>query len=267
MAIDVGGTKTLLAVFDESGQKIFEHRISTPEVYSDFLTSLQESLGGELGKYIFRACCCAIPAVELDRERGIGISFGNLAWKNVHIKEDLAKIFGIPIYVENDAKLAGLYEAITLNDINKILYITIGTGIGIAIITNGVIDTAIGDAGGRGILLDYEGKQTAWDDISSGRALAAKYSKRAGEIEDPGVWQEYVKPLAKGLEALIGLSEPDAIVIGGGVGAHLDKFGALLEEELHKHQAPKIEIPKILEAKRPEEAVIYGCYAYIKQQA
>jgi glucokinase len=268
LGIDIGGTKTLVAVFDHAGQIVFEQKIKTTNDYAQFLAELGKVIETVTQKYTVKAACCAITAVEFDRERGIGRTFGNLDWVDAPIKDDLGKLLGnVPVYVENDAKLAALFEFNIIGEFKKILYITIGTGVGIALVVDGVIDTQVGDAGGRGFMLEYDGQQKAWDDIASGRFIFEHYGKKASEITDPSIWQDYVKPLAKGLEILIGLMEPEAVVIGGGVGAHLEKFDGFLKEELQKYRIAKLKLPPIIKAQRSEEAVIYGCYDYIKQNA
>src|SRR5665213_2667584 len=104
-----------------------------------------------------------MPATEIDRSKGTGVLFSNLLWHNVSIKADLKRLLNYPVVVENDAKLAGLSEAMLLKDRAKVLYITISTGIGLAIIVNQTIDTAIGDGGGRTLMLEHGGKVVPWE--------------------------------------------------------------------------------------------------------
>jgi glucokinase len=58
---------------------------------------------------------------------------------------------------------------------------------------------------------------------------------------------------------------PDVIVLGGGVGAHYEKFKKPLQEELEEFKNPLVVVPPIVKAKHPEEAVIYGCYELARQ--
>jgi predicted NBD/HSP70 family sugar kinase len=265
IGVDVGGTKTLVAVLN--GQGVIKEKtvFPTPDSYAHFLKEI-ETCQHTFKTKDFKAGGVGIPSTIFNRDTGVAVRFGNLPWKNVSLQPDLEKIFACPIAVENDAKLAGLSEAMLLKDTySKVAYVTVSTGIGYALINKGVIDTSVGDGGGRTIMLDHKGKLMAWEDFASGRAITERYGKKAAEITDEATWKEISRNLAKGFVHLIAILQPEVIVIGGGVGTHFDRFGKLLTDELEKYKLPLNELPKLLPAGRPEEAVIYGCYDYAKQ--
>lgn len=255
----------MLAVFSPEGQILQQEKFLTPDKYEAFITELQKALKS-FSQYQIVAGCCALPAL-IDRDRGIGLEFGRLGWKNVPIKNDLEKLLApAKIYIENDAKLAGLSEALlTHGKYKNILYLTIGTGIGDGIITDGKIDVDYQDTEAGQMVLEHGGKLAKWEDMASGRAIVQRYGKKASDINDPKVWQDYVKLLAPGIDALVATLQPEAIIIGGGVGSHFDKFHSHLNKELDKYENNMIKMPPLLKARRPEEAVIYGCYDYIIQ--
>lgn len=267
LAVDIGGSKTLLAIFSESGEVVYKKKFPTNPVYSKFLSELKREVEDHFKGNELRLCCCAAPGY-IDRSRGIAKRFGNLKWHNVPLKTDISRILGgVSVVVENDAKLAGLSEALLVQKkYSNVLYLTIGTGIGDGIIINGKIDSNLEDSEAGQMVIEHEGKLMRWEDISSGRALMAKYGKKASEIEDPEIWAEYVLGLAKGIDALVAVLQPEVVIIGGGVGAHFEKFGKLLVQELEKFENGMIKMPPIIKATRPEEAVIYGCYDFIRQQ-
>jgi predicted NBD/HSP70 family sugar kinase len=265
LGIDIGGTKTLVASLDDQGTVIEKAKFPTDQNYSKFLEDLKQHIDG-LTAEDFRYCSVGIPATVIDRPAGKGISFGNLPWKGVPVRDDAARLAGCPAIVENDAKLAGLSEAILLKGAYRtVLYVTISTGIGFSLVINNVIDTSFGDAGGRALLLEHQGKIRSWEDFASGRAIVERYGQKASEITDQAIWQEISHDLAKGLILLIAMVQPEIMVVGGSVGAHFEKYGTLLAEELKKYSLPLIPLPKLIGAERPEEAVIYGCYELIKQ--
>ncbi len=268
LAIDVGGSKTLLAVFEASGDMVCECKIKTNSDYQQFLADVGGNLKKGLGQFEFSYACAAIPG-RIDFDKGIGLDFGNLPWQDVPIKKDLeAMLPDVKLLVHNDAKLAGLSESMSLNKkYEKVLYITKSTGIGGGVIIDDVIDEDFANFEPGQMLLEYEGKEQKWEDIASGRALKQRYGKQASQIDDPAIWQEYVKTLVIGFEDLLATIQPDAVVVGGGVGAHFEKFQTFLEAELKKINNPLVPVPPLLKAQRPEEAVIYGCYEYIKQNS
>lgn len=264
-AIDVGGTKTLVAVFTNNGEVKQEIKFPTPEKYDDFLTTLAATVA-ELEYDDFRAGAIAVPGV-LDRKNGVALTLGNLEWKNEPIQADVEKIFKCPFIIENDAKLAGFSEALLLKDkYKKVLYVTISTGIGIGLTENGVIDMSVSDTGGHQLHLEYRGERTTWEKLASGSTMVKKYGKRASEINDQKTWKEISDRIAVGLVSLIALIQPEVIVLGGGVGSHFTKkFKPVLIPILKKYESPMMPIPPVVQAKRAETAVIYGCYELAKR--
>ena len=268
LGIDVGATKTLFAVFDSGGKVAFEHKIKTPQNYEQFKAEVAAALSTELGKYKFSHCCCAVPG-WINFKDGIVIAFGRLTWQNIPIKKDLSELMpGIKIMFHNDAKLAGLSEAHVLHGkYRKVLYLTISTGIGGGLIIDDVIDPDFANFEPGQMQFENDGKSQKWEAFASGKALFEKYGQLATDIEDKTIWKAFSQLIALGLEELLATIQPDVVVFGGGVGAHFEKFKAYLEEDLNAIKNPMVPIPPLLKARRPEEAVIYGCYDYIKQNA
>jgi glucokinase len=265
LAIDVGGTKTLLAVFNTSGEIVHEHKFPTNHNYQKFLTDLEIASKAELKDYSIAYCCCAMPG-KIDRVRGIVLHCGNLKWQNVAVKEDLHRILKVPVLLENDANLAGLHEALLVQKkYSNVLYVTISTGIGDGIIINGKIDPSFADSEPGHIVMKHDGKLQKWEDFASGRALVQRYGKKAKDLNDASAWKQFAKDVAQGLDELIAILQPQIILIGGSLGTYFHKYGDFLVKELEKYQNTMVSIPPIVQAKRPEEAVVYGCYDFIKQ--
>ncbi len=265
VGVDIGGTKTLVAVLDEQAGIAEQAKFPTSQNYGEFLGHLRTTLSG-FRTSNFTAGGVAIPAVTIDREHGIGVNFGNLPWQNVPIKADLENLFHCHFVVENDAKLAGLSEAMLLQgQFQKVLYITVSTGIGIGLVVDGKIDLNVGDGGGRALLVEHEGQMVPWESFASGHAIVERYGKMAQDITDETTWQAIACDIAKGLIQIIALAEPEVIVIGGSVGTYFDRYGKLLKAEIEKYPMPLVKLPELRQAQRPEEAVIFGCYDLAKQ--
>jgi glucokinase len=253
-----------VAVLDDRGVIKEEVKFATPKSYGDFLLELKHA-ATSLKIDDFKAGAIGIPG-QVDRKRGRGIKFGNLPWENVNIQHDAEQIFHCPTVIENDAKLAALSEAMLLKDhYNKVVYITISTGIGYALIMDGVIDTGIGDSGGASLLLEHKGKLMPWEDFASGQAIVKRFGKMAEDITDKSSWEIISREFAQGMIQIIAMLEPDVIVIGGSVGNYFDRYNKLLETALKKYKLPIVDLPAMLQAQRPDKAVVYGCYDLAKQ--
>lgn len=264
VAVDIGGTKTLVAVFNEHGEITEERRFPTPQDYQEFLRQMAD----EVAKFTTRTFKHGVAAVpgKLDRQTGTAIEFGNLPWNNVPIRDDLAKVFACPVQIENDANLAALSEARQLQDrYRKVLYMTVSTGIGGGFVVDGQLDPETIDAEIGHQLIERDGKPVTWESFASGKAIFNKYGKRASDITDKSAWKDISHNLSIGIYNLIQTYTPDAIVIGGGVGGHLDKFKEPLITQLQSYQ-PAITLPEIREAHRPTQAVIYGCFELAKSR-
>jgi predicted NBD/HSP70 family sugar kinase len=264
VGVDIGGTKTLLAVLDEHGVIKEQKKFPTPKNYDNFILELKHTLT-QLDHQDFRAGSVAIPG-NVDRKHGRGIKLGNLGWKNFNIQHDAEKVFNCPIAIENDAKLAGLSEAMLLKDkYDKVAYFTFSTGIGYSLINNREIDTSLGDGGGKHMLLPYKGKLVGWETLVSGRAIVERFGKMAKDINDQETWHKIVRDMAAGMVQVFAVMEPEVAVIGGSVGTYFDRYGDLLRKELKKYELPLLKMPHVQAAQRAETAVVYGCYDYAKQ--
>lgn len=263
LAIDVGGTKTLLASFDANGKVVEKFKFATPTDYTIFVQELTMAVANLTTKK-FENCVIAMPGT-IDRNAGIALEFGNLPWHDIPIVADLHQALGIPVRVENDAKLAALSEAHLLPTYRKVLYITVSTGIGGGLVINGKLDPNSIKAEYGHMLLEHDGKLQRWEQFASGKAIVAKFGKRADEIDDPGTWYVVARNIALGLIDVIAATTPDVIVIGGGVGSHFDMFGQKLISELKIYEDHLLRVPPVFGAQRAEEAVIYGCYILANQ--
>lgn len=258
-AVDIGGTKTLIATFTHTGELREQIKFPTPRSYHDFKIELAKSVE-KLTTQDFQAVGVAAPG-EIDHKRGWLLRAGNLGWKNEHIQADIEKILSAPAVIENDAKAAALSESkLAGPKYSKVVYITISTGINIGLCVDGILDRGIDQAEAGWMMIEHNGSMVPWEKVASGKAIVSKYGKRASELDDPVAWKDISRVIAKGLISVIAITQPDLIVVGGGVGAHLEKFQEPLMSYLKTYESPLVPIPPIHKAKHPEEAVIYGCF-------
>jgi predicted NBD/HSP70 family sugar kinase len=265
VGIDVGGTKTIAAILSSDGIISERERFPTPKDYGEFLRTLEKAFNN-FHEQEHAAGGIGIPVTVFDRNHERAVNFGNLPWRNINIQQDVERICHCPIAVDNDAKMAGLSEAMLLqNEFSKVLYVTISTGIGYAIIDHLKIDDNVGDGGGRTMLLEHQGKLVPWESFASGHAIVERFGKKAVDITDEKTWQLIARDISQGIIELIAFTEPEVIVIGGSVGVYYDRFGDILIADLEKYKLPLVTIPSIRGAQRPEDAVVYGCYDLAKQ--
>ena len=265
-AVDIGGTKTLVAVFDKKGKVTEQVKFPTPKEYEEFKGELAKNVAN-LSTKDFERVVIAVPG-RIDRKHGILLAFGNLSWTNLPFQRDMEPLFNAPVILENDAKLASLSEALLVRkQYRKVLYVTISTGIGAGLILDGKIDPDFEDMEAGQMLLEYNGRLVDWEDFGSGRAFMNKFGKRVSDVDadDHEAWYWFARNIAIGLINLMATLTPQVIIMGGGAGAHLDKFKDRLDEQLKIYENPMFAVPPIIKAHRAEEAVIYGCYELAKQ--
>ncbi len=259
VGIDIGGTKTLLAALTNEGVITESIKFPTPKDYTKFLQELAANVA-KLTTRDFRAGAVAAPGI-IDRKHGVFEQGGNLTWKNVHLQHDVERITHCPMLVENDANLAGLSEAMLLkNKHAKVLYLTISTGIGGGFIVSQRIDPTMADIEPGQMMVQRGDRVVKWESFASGKAIYEKYNQKASDINDPAAWKAIVQNWTVGFIDLMAVTQPDVIVLGGGVGHYLHKYHDFLVAELKKYNTPLVPIPPIIKAQRPEEAVVYGCY-------
>jgi glucokinase len=268
LGIDVGGTKTLLGAFDSTGKLERTHRSLTSANYDDFLNTLAQDVRNFTAGENISSISIAMPG-SIDRTANKVISMGHRPWKNIDVANDLKHklSFDGAVHIENDAKLAGLGEAQTYKEYSTVVYITISTGIGTALIVDRRLDPHFVNSEGGFMLIADEGKLTAWDTAASGAAFQRRYGHLASEVNDPHIWKEYSKLLAPGFSAIIALINPDVIITGGGLGVQLEKYQAPLTQILDSVSSPIQKLPVFKPAQYGENSVLYGCYTLANQHA
>jgi predicted NBD/HSP70 family sugar kinase len=207
----------------------------------------------------------------IDREQGVSTwSGGNLTWKNSPIAKDVAAIAGCPVVVENDANLAALSEASYVKErYRTALYITLSTGIGSGFVVDSRLNPTTLNAEVGHMIYPYpdsdKGYRT-WEQMASGGTIVEEYGQRAESISDPKIWESISERIALGLVNLSAALTPEVIILGGGVGAHLDRFHQYLDKQVNRLAPSGVKVPPILKARHAEEAVIFGCYELARQK-
>jgi glucokinase len=189
-ALDIGGTKLLAGIIDDTGELVVRRRIETraSRGAADVITraaSLLRELAQEIGIETERltGIGCSVPG-PLDSERGVVIFSPNLAWRDVPVAAILSEQLGVFVKIEDDARCAALGEARRggARGAQNAVYVTISTGIGAGVIVNGrIYRGSHGCAGEVGhMTLDASGPPCAcgnmgcFESLASGSAIAAR---------------------------------------------------------------------------------------------
>ena len=264
VAVDIGGTKTLVAIIGDDATIKEKHRFPTPKDYESLLQGLRE-VADKFEPKEFKGGGVGVPG-SIDYEKGISLGSPNVSWGNATLRDDCAKIFGCQFVIDNDANMAALSEAMLHKECETVLYFTVSTGIGTGLVRGQHIDPALIKSEGGHMVLPYKDKLMDWEDFASGRAIVQQFGKQAEEITSEDDWRTIAHNLALGFFAHIAILQPDLIIVGGSIGTYFDRYGKYLTEELKGYEIPIVPIPPIIEAQRPEEAALFGCYDAAKQK-
>lgn len=288
VAIDVGGTGLKGALLDRDGTLLASLRRPTPrgaggDAVVEAVLALAGDLigaahgasrvgagaGGRAGAGAVAAVALAVPGL-VDDAAGVVALAPNLGWRELPLRELAARRLGVPAVVWHDARAAALAEG-TLGAARgerDWLLVTIGTGIGGALVCGGKVllgaRGAAGELGHVGVIPDGPlcacGRRGCLEALASGRNIAARYAELSGRATvgadqvvaraaagDPAaaqVWDAAVDALARALAGSAALLDPALVVLGGGVasaGARLlDPLAARLAEEVRFGPPPRL---------------------------
>lgn len=260
IAVDTGGTKTLIASFDAKGNKQIISKFPTPRDQTEYIETVVSHVKSGLSDSPLKAISIAVAGPI---KHGVLLRSPNIGWENFDVKEAIGQFFpDTTIYIGNDADMAAVGESHQLPEHELSLYITMSTGVGTGLTFNKRLLPALERFEGGSMRVVYENNLQRWEDIASGKNFYERYGKYGSEIDDPAIWNDYAERAAVGFQLLIPLLEPDYVVVGGSMGTHFAKYAdrlqVLLDERIAKHM-PAV---RIVQANNPEEAVIDGCYYF-----
>ena len=228
--------------------------------------------------------------------KGIVLKCVNLGWGVFNVEEELASLTGLKVKAGNDANVAALGEMWqgAGKGSEDMVMVTLGTGVGGGIIVDGKVIAGANGAGGEighitvnddeieacncgqyGCLEQYTSatgsvrmakrKLAKTDEETSLRAVeelsakiifdeAKKGDKIAGELVE-----ELGKILGSTLSNIAAVTNPEVIVIGGGV----SKAGQILIDTIHKHFTESVfhacKDTRFVLAGLGNDAGMYGC--------
>jgi glucokinase len=294
IGIDIGGTKTAVAAVDSSG------RIHARAAFATRSERGFEAGLGELSQTIRRV----LREASWSPESLIGIGIGCAGpvnplrgtihnpytlpgWDGVDIVLPLRDAFGVPARLENDADAAaiGEFQFGAGRNASPLVMVTLGTGIGGAVVLNGKIHRgANGDhpeLGHVAVLPEgpecYCGMRGCWESLASGTAIAAAgeriglhdsravFASAASDASAAAIIQTAVKATVAAMWTLLHAWLPQRIILGGGIGEeHFERFAGPVREQIARAtQIPK-ECVEIAKAQLGNDAGVIGaaCLAF-----
>lgn len=275
IGIDVGGTKCLGVAIDDSGNVVDQFRLPTPHANAlcDTLVEIVSRLG--------ECSTLGIGVPGLISPEGVIRASPNLVGaKELALRQMLEDRLGKKVLVENDATCAALgeWKSGAAQGATDAWVITLGTGIGGGFISGSVLQRgAHGFAGEVGhMVVDPDGplcpcgRNGCWERYASGNGLSylANGEKgedvlsraKAGAADALGVVDTFAKWVALGLVNLTNMTDPEVIVVGGGVIVSADvvmpRIAHWFEQLLYspKHRAH----PRLVAAQLGEQAGAIG---------
>ena len=142
IGIDVGGTKVLGGVVDESGKVLTTARKDTPRQGGSALTQTIADVAKELLQQHSVSSVGVSAAGFVSSDRKTMLATPNIAdWNGVDLDHQLNQLIGLPVVIENDANAAAWGEAKFGAGKNQdhMMMLTVGTGIGGGIVVNGAL--------------------------------------------------------------------------------------------------------------------------------
>ncbi len=142
IGIDVGGTKVLGGVVDESGKVLTTARKDTPRQGGNALTQTIADVAKELLQHHAVSSVGVSAAGFVSSDRKTMLATPNIAdWNGVDLDNQLTTLIGLPVVIENDANAAAWGEAKFGAGKNQdhMMMLTVGTGIGGGIVVNGAL--------------------------------------------------------------------------------------------------------------------------------
>jgi glucokinase len=246
LAIDIGGTKFSMAVFEDGRMAARESRATDREGGRDWMLAQIEAIGREWkSRFSFTRCGIGFGGpVLFDRQR-VALSTHVGGWNDFDLPAWIRDRLGVPVIMDNDANAGALGEA-TFGagaGYRPMFYMTLSTGIGGGVMTeNGLYrgaDSYAGEIGHLTIRPDGPeclcGAHGCFERLCCGLWMERDNGRPARELMDDRAFvSRYVVDLALGLKACIMLLNPARIVIGGGIAKAGEKLFEPLRAELRK---------------------------------
>lgn len=290
--IDIGGTNTRIALIDEAYEIIqriqFPTDVNNPQAT---LQKIQETVQSFSVAIAGVGLSCPGP---LDLKQGIILDTPNLkgGWHGLAVSKELSARLKVPVFLENDANLACLAEAVLGQgkDYSYVQFLTISTGLGSGL----VIDKKIYQ-GAHGFAHEianiplwrngpshgsiYPGGVEA---ICSGTAITTRAKKAGSDVEHAGdvyalacsqnqtaidIMEDAKEYLANTIAIIYAFVDPEIVILGGSVAIKIPGFVEDVEQRVKTKVYPNIQpLVKVVKTNLSEDSGLLGaaCLAFLQ---
>jgi glucokinase len=264
LGIDVGGTKVAAGVvtFPEGRVRLRRQVPTRPERGGDAalgdVLELATGLAVEAQSHNLRIDGIGLGVCELVTLTGAIVSANCLSWQSEDVCEGLASV--APTVIEADVRAAALAEAFfgAGKSLRNFVYVTVGTGISSCLVLEGRPFT-----GARGVTgtcasspLPHLGQpwgaspEATLEQIASGPALVARFNQLHGQAQTGyevlaaaqagntcalSVVRSAGETLGATVAWLVNVLDPEAVIVGGGLGLSEGPFWESMESSARKH--------------------------------
>jgi len=279
LLFDIGATKMRLAVSD--GTQLGKTQImSTPRSFEDGIQIIHSVAASFLSTAKMKKFDAVAGGISgpLDVKKTMVVNAPNLPlWNRKLLKEELRKLFKVPVMIENDTAVVGLGEACVGAGKwrNIVVYVTVSTGVGgVRVVKKKIDPTAIGFEPGHQIIdlsraeqgyCNTCGQAGCLEGLISGSALKERFGENPEDITDQNVWNETAELLAVGLHNTIVHWSPDIVVLGGSVMLNQIPFDhVVLSLKKRMHIFPQL--PEVRKATLGDFGGLWGALSLLKQK-
>ena len=276
LAIDIGGTKFTVALFEDGRMARRESRATDREGGPGWML---EQIGIIWRSWkphaALRRCGVGFGGpVDFERQRVL-LSTHAAGWRSFDLPRHLEKLLGVPVVMDNDANAGVLGEAIHgagKDGARPLFYLTLSTGIGGGVVLNDArvyrgADSWAGEIGHVTIQPDGPeclcGARGCLERLCGGLWLERDFGQPAHVLmRDTEFVERYVVNLAAGLKTVVMLLNPARMVIGGGIAKAGDALFTPLRAELRR-QVPGWSGARldVVPAGSGDDSVLWGALA------